>query len=68
METNAKLKPYSDEEVEAKIKEHGLDGWYLDGELAAAQVQHRRLADDAHARQHDRLLCPRRPTTTPTWR
>ena len=32
METTAKLKPYSDEEVEAKIQEHGLDGWYLDGE------------------------------------
>jgi 4a-hydroxytetrahydrobiopterin dehydratase len=31
VETTAKLKPYSDEEVEAKIQEHGLDGWYLDG-------------------------------------
>ena len=32
METTAKLKPYSDEEVEAKIQEHGLEGWYLDGD------------------------------------
>jgi 4a-hydroxytetrahydrobiopterin dehydratase len=31
METTAKEKPYTDEEVEAKIEEHGLDGWYLDG-------------------------------------
>ena len=23
-------KTYSDEEVEAKIAEHGLDGWYLE--------------------------------------
>ena len=29
-ETTEKLKPYSDEEVEAKIAEHGLDGWYLE--------------------------------------
>jgi 4a-hydroxytetrahydrobiopterin dehydratase len=29
--TKEKLKPYSDEEVEAKIAEHGLDGWYLEG-------------------------------------
>ena len=32
METTAKEKPYTDEEVEAKIEEHGLDGWYLEGE------------------------------------
>jgi 4a-hydroxytetrahydrobiopterin dehydratase len=25
-----KLKPYTDEQVEAKIKEQGLDGWYLE--------------------------------------
>ena len=31
MATEEKLKPYSDEEVEAKIVEDGLDGWYLDG-------------------------------------
>jgi 4a-hydroxytetrahydrobiopterin dehydratase len=31
MATEEKPKPYSDEEVEAKIVEHGLDGWYLDG-------------------------------------
>ena len=30
MATEEKLKPYSDEEVEAKIAEHGLDGWYLE--------------------------------------
>jgi 4a-hydroxytetrahydrobiopterin dehydratase len=30
-ETKEKLKPYTDEEVEAKIAEHGLDGWYLEG-------------------------------------
>ena len=30
-ETKEKLKPYTDEEVEAKIAELGLDGWYLDG-------------------------------------
>src|SRR3712207_6302029 len=30
MATREKLKPYSDEEVEAKIVEHGLDGWYLE--------------------------------------
>lgn len=27
-----KLRPYSDAEIEAKIAEHGLDGWYLEGE------------------------------------
>jgi 4a-hydroxytetrahydrobiopterin dehydratase len=32
VETNVKLKPYTDEEVEAKIEEHGLEGWYLDGD------------------------------------
>src|SRR3954447_24313730 len=31
MATEEKLKPYTDEEVEAKIAEHGLDGWYLEG-------------------------------------
>ena len=31
MATEEKLQPYSDEEVEAKIVEDGLDGWYLDG-------------------------------------
>ena len=31
MATEEKLKPYSDEEVEAKIVEDGLDGWYLEG-------------------------------------
>src|ERR671925_292795 len=31
METEAKPRPYTDEEVEAKIQERGLDGWYLDG-------------------------------------
>src|ERR687884_1328407 len=31
MATQEKLKPYSDEEVEAKIAELGLDGWYLEG-------------------------------------
>ena len=30
MATQEKLKPYTDEEVEAKIAEHGLDGWYLE--------------------------------------
>ena len=30
MAVNDKLKPYSDEEVEAKIEEHRLDGWYLE--------------------------------------
>src|SRR3954454_25177999 len=31
MATEEKLQPYSDEEVEAKISELGLDGWYLEG-------------------------------------
>ena len=31
MVTKEKLKPYSDEEVEAKIVELGLEGWYLEG-------------------------------------
>src|SRR3954453_14396644 len=31
MATEEKLQPYSEEEVEAKIAELGLDGWYLDG-------------------------------------
>jgi len=31
MATEEKPKPYTDEEVEAKIVEDGLDGWYLDG-------------------------------------
>ena len=30
MATREKLTPYTDEEVEAKIAELGLDGWYLD--------------------------------------
>ena len=30
MATEEKLKTYTDEEVEAKIAEHGLDGWYLE--------------------------------------
>src|ERR671918_669913 len=30
MATEEKPKTYSDEEVEAKIAEHGLDGWYLE--------------------------------------
>jgi 4a-hydroxytetrahydrobiopterin dehydratase len=30
MATEGKPKTYSDEEVEAKIGEHGLDGWYLE--------------------------------------
>jgi 4a-hydroxytetrahydrobiopterin dehydratase len=31
MATNEKIKPYSDEEIEAKIAEDGLEGWYLEG-------------------------------------
>src|SRR3954466_1777534 len=31
MATEEKHKPYSDEEDEAKIVEHGLDGWYHEG-------------------------------------
>jgi 4a-hydroxytetrahydrobiopterin dehydratase len=27
---NEKLEAYGDEEVQAKIEEHGLDGWYLE--------------------------------------
>jgi 4a-hydroxytetrahydrobiopterin dehydratase len=30
MVVKEKLKPYADEEVEAKIEEHGLTGWYLE--------------------------------------
>jgi 4a-hydroxytetrahydrobiopterin dehydratase len=30
MATEEQLKAYSDEEVEAKIAEHRLDGWYLE--------------------------------------
>jgi 4a-hydroxytetrahydrobiopterin dehydratase len=30
-ETQEKEKPYSEDEVEAKIKDDGLDGWYLEG-------------------------------------
>jgi 4a-hydroxytetrahydrobiopterin dehydratase len=30
MATEEKLKTYSDEEVEAKIREDGLEGWYLE--------------------------------------
>ena len=30
MSTKEKLPPYSDEEVEAKISELGLEGWYLE--------------------------------------
>ena len=30
MATGEKEKTYSDEEVQAKIAEHGLDGWYLE--------------------------------------
>ncbi len=30
MATEEKPKTYSDEEVEAKIAEHGLEGWYLE--------------------------------------
>jgi 4a-hydroxytetrahydrobiopterin dehydratase len=31
-ETSAKPKTYEPDEVEAKLKEHGLDDWYLEGE------------------------------------
>ena len=31
MSTKEKLPPYSEEDVEAKIVELGLDGWYLEG-------------------------------------
>jgi 4a-hydroxytetrahydrobiopterin dehydratase len=31
MATEEKDQTYTDEEVEAKIAEHGLDGWYLEG-------------------------------------
>ena len=30
MATREKLTPYADAEIEAKIAEHGLDGWYLE--------------------------------------
>ena len=30
MATEEKQKTYSDDEVQAKIAEHGLDGWYLE--------------------------------------
>jgi 4a-hydroxytetrahydrobiopterin dehydratase len=30
MATEGKPKTYSDEEIKAKIAEHGLDGWYLE--------------------------------------
>ena len=32
MEASAKPKTYGPDEVEAKLKEHGLDDWYLEGE------------------------------------
>ena len=32
MEASEKPKTYSPEEVEAKLKEHGLDNWYLEGD------------------------------------
>ena len=31
-QTSAKPRTYEPDEVEAKLKEHGLDDWYLDGE------------------------------------
>src|ERR671937_831399 len=31
-QASAKPKTYEDDEVEAKLKEHGLDDWYLEGE------------------------------------
>ena len=34
-----------------------LPGWYLRGRLDPPRLQDRRLADDADARQRDRLLC-----------
>ena len=63
---DGKLKVYSEEEVLAKIQAEGLDALEPRGRLAAAQVQHRRLADDVDAGQRDRLplrggLAPRRP-------
>src|ERR1043165_5468300 len=32
VEASAKPKTYEPDEVEAKLKEHGLDDWYLEGE------------------------------------
>jgi 4a-hydroxytetrahydrobiopterin dehydratase len=32
MEASAKPKTYGPDEVEAKLKEHGLDNWYLEGD------------------------------------
>ena len=32
MEASANPKTYGPEEVEAKLKEHGLDNWYLEGD------------------------------------
>ena len=32
MEASAKPKTYEPDEIEAKLKEHGLDDWYLEGD------------------------------------
>ena len=61
-----KLKVYNDEEVTGQDPGRRARGLDARGRLAAAQVQHRRLADDADAGQRRRLpvrggLAPRRP-------
>ena len=61
-----KLKVYSDEEVTRADPGRWVGSVDPRGWLAAPQVQHRRLADHAHARQRHRLplrgsLAPRRP-------
>ena len=60
------LKVYSETEMPAKTQRTRPDRLVSRGRLAAAQVQHRRLADDADAGQRHRLpvrggLAPRRP-------
>ena len=66
MEASAKPTTYGPDEVEAKLKEARTRRLVPRGRLDPPQVQHRRLADDAHGRQRRRLrlrggLPPRRP-------
>ena len=66
MATEEKLKPYTDEEVEAKIAEHGLDGWYLEDGWLRRKYNTDGWPSTLMARQRRRLplrggVPPRRP-------
>ena len=66
--SETKQKTYSDEEVEAKIAELGLDGWYLEDGWLRRKYNTDGWPTTLMLVNADRLPVPRRPSTTPTWR